>query len=108
MNRRVVSQAVVIATGVASTAAARSSASRSATARTACSEPPFLRSLKTRGLTGARTVFAQPEADHVHTQLDVIAGMVGRQFPAVEIMLRDAKADLLTFAAFPVTHWKTI
>ena len=31
-----------------------------------------------------RTVFAQPDAEHVHSQLDVIAGMLGRQFPEVE------------------------
>ena len=37
-----------------------------------------------------RTVFAQPDAQHVHEQLEVIAGMLGRQFPKVEAMLRDA------------------
>ncbi len=37
-----------------------------------------------------RTVFAQPDAEHVHSQLDVIAGMLGRQFPAVEAVLREA------------------
>jgi putative transposase len=28
-----------------------------------------------------RTILAQPDADHVHAQLDVIAGMLGQQFP---------------------------
>jgi putative transposase len=28
-----------------------------------------------------RTIFAQPDAHHVHEQLDVIAGVLGRQFP---------------------------
>ena len=37
----------------------------------------------------ARAVFAQPDADHVRDQLDVIAGMLGRQLPKVETMLRD-------------------
>jgi putative transposase len=55
-----------------------------------------------------RTIFAQPDAEHVHSQLDVIAGMLGRQFPKVEAMLRDAEADLLAFTGFPVTHWKKI
>jgi putative transposase len=55
-----------------------------------------------------RTVFAQPDAEHVHSQLDVIAGMLGRQFPAVEQMLRDAAADLLAFTDFPIGHWKKI
>jgi len=29
-----------------------------------------------------RTVFAQPDADHVHSQLDVIAGMLALPVPA--------------------------
>ncbi len=55
-----------------------------------------------------RTVFAQPDAEHVRSQLDVIAAMLGRQFPQVETMLRDAKDDLLAFTDFPVPHWKKI
>ena len=51
-----------------------------------------------------RTVFAQPDAEHVHSQLDVIAGMRGRQFPKVEWMLRDAAEDLLAFTDFPIGH----
>jgi transposase-like protein len=37
-----------------------------------------------------RTIFAQPDAEHVRSQLDVIAGTLGRQFPQVETMLREA------------------
>ena len=37
-----------------------------------------------------RTVFAQPGPVHVAEQLDTIATMLGRQFPKVERMLRDA------------------
>ena len=55
-----------------------------------------------------RTIFAQPDAEHVHSQLDVIAGMLGRQFPQVEAMLREAADDLLAFTAFPVSHWKQL
>ena len=44
----------------------------------------------------------------MHIQLDVIAGMLGRQFPQVEAMLRDAEDDLLAFTGFPVAHWKKI
>ena len=51
-----------------------------------------------------RTIFAQPDAGHVREQLDVIAGMLGRQFPQVEAMLRDAADDLLAFTAFPIGH----
>src|SRR5215210_100961 len=65
----------------------------------------FLRNLLARVPRGnaemvaaaVRTIFAQPDAEHVHSQLDVIAGMLGRQFPAVEAMLRDAAEDLLAF-----------
>ena len=55
-----------------------------------------------------RTIFAKPDATHVHDQLDVIAGMLGRQFPKLEILLRDAPPDLLAFTSFPVSHWKKV
>ena len=55
-----------------------------------------------------RTIFAQPKADMVSDQLEVIAGMLGRQSPKVETMLRDAAEDLLAFTDFPVAHWKKI
>jgi putative transposase len=55
-----------------------------------------------------RTIFAQPGAASVRNQLDVIAGMLGRQFPKVETMLRDARDDLTAFADFPAEHWKKI
>jgi putative transposase len=55
-----------------------------------------------------RTIFAQPKADMVTDQLGVIAGMLGRQLPKVEQMLRDAAEDLLAFTAFPAAHWKKI
>lgn len=55
-----------------------------------------------------RTVFAQPDADHVGAQLDEIARMLAPQFPDVSSMLIEAREDLLAFAAFPVAHWKKI
>jgi putative transposase len=55
-----------------------------------------------------RTIFAQPDAEHVRGQLDTVAGMLGRQQPKVESMLRDAAADITAFADFPVPHWKKI
>jgi transposase-like protein len=55
-----------------------------------------------------RTIFAQPDTEHVRDQLDVIATMLGRQFPKVEAMLRDAADDLTAFADFPVARWKKI
>jgi putative transposase len=55
-----------------------------------------------------RTIFAQPDAASVRSQLEVIAGMLGRQFPKVEQMLRDSAEDITAFAAFPAAHWKKI
>jgi transposase-like protein len=55
-----------------------------------------------------RTVFAQPTADAVRTQLDTVADMLGRQFPRVRKMLLEAKEDLTAFADFPHQHWKKI
>ena len=55
-----------------------------------------------------RTIFAQPSPVHVRDQLEVIATMLGRQFPKVEAMLREASEDITAFAAFPVSHWKKI
>jgi putative transposase len=55
-----------------------------------------------------RTIFAQPKAEMVRDQLEVIAGMLGRQSSKVERMLRDAAVDLLAFTGFPPAHWKKI
>jgi putative transposase len=55
-----------------------------------------------------RTIFAQPSPVHVRDQLEVIVAMLGRQFPKVEAMLRDAADDITAFAGFPVAHWKKI
>jgi len=55
-----------------------------------------------------RTIFAQPDAAAVAEQLEVIAEKLGRQFPAVEAMLRDAAVDITSFAAFPTAHWRKI
>lgn len=55
-----------------------------------------------------RTIFAQPDATAVGEQLEVIAEKLGRQFPAVEAMLRDAAVDITSFAAFPTAHWRKI
>jgi putative transposase len=55
-----------------------------------------------------RTIFAQPDAEHVREQLDTIASMLGRQLPKVESMLRQAADDITAFADFPVPNWKKI
>ena len=55
-----------------------------------------------------RTVFAQPGQAAVADQLETIAAKLGRQFPAVEAMLREAAPDVCAFAAFPPAHWKKV
>jgi len=55
-----------------------------------------------------RTIFAQPDAEHVVEQFEVIAQMLGRQLPKVEQMLHDAHDDLLAFTGFPISHQKLI
>jgi putative transposase len=55
-----------------------------------------------------RTIFAQPDPEHVHEQFEVIAAMLGRQAPKVEAMMRAAKEDLLAFTTFPRAHWRQI
>jgi putative transposase len=159
VNHRVVSQAVVIATGVRADGWREVLGFAVGDSEDGAFWTAFLRSLKARGLGGVqlvisdahtglkqaisgvligsswqrcrvhflrnvlaqvpkgsaemvaaaiRTIFAQPSAQMVRDQLGVIAGMLGRQFPKVEAMLRDAAEDLLAFTAFPPAHWKKI
>jgi transposase-like protein len=159
VNRRVVSQAVVVGTGVAADGRREVLGFAVGDSEDGAFWTAFLRSLKARGLAGVqlviadahlglrhaveavfagasvqrcrvhflrnvlarvpkgsaemvaaaiRTIFAQPDAAHVREQLGVIAGMLGRQFPTVEALLRDGEPELLAFAAFPVSHWKKI
>jgi putative transposase len=55
-----------------------------------------------------RTIFAQPTAELVRAQVDVVADLLRAKFPAVAAMLTDAKADLTAFADFPEAHWRKI
>jgi putative transposase len=159
VDRRVVSQAVVVATGVRGDGWREVLGFAVGDSEDGAFWTAFLRSLKARGLGGVqlvisdahtglkqaiaavllgaawqrcrvhflrnvlaqvpkgnaemvaaaiRTIFAQPDQQHVREQLDVIAGMLGRQLPKVETSLRDAADDLLAFTSFPPGHWKKI
>jgi putative transposase len=55
-----------------------------------------------------RTIFAQPDAHHVRSQLDEVARMLAAKFPDVATMLTDSAEDLLAFAEFPLAHWRKI
>lgn len=48
-----------------------------------------------------RTIFAQPTAKAVRSQLDTVADMLGKQFPKVKQMLIEAKDDLTALVARP-------
>src|SRR5215216_438154 len=52
-----------------------------------------------------RTTFAQPTGAEVIDQLDKVAAMLAPKFPAVAVMLIDAREDLTAFASFPTSHW---
>jgi putative transposase len=159
VNHRVVSQAVVVATGVAADGHREVLGFDVGDSEDGAFWTAFLRSLKARGLGGVqlvisdahaglkvaissvllgaawqrcrvhflrnvlaqvpkgsaemvaatiRTIFAQPGPVQVREQLEVIAGMLGRQFPKVEAMLHEAADDITAFASFPLSHWKKI
>ena len=159
VNRRVVSQAVVVATGVCGDGRREVLGFAVGDGEDGAFWTALLRALKARGLAGVqlviadahlglrqavqatmagaaiqrcrvhflrnllaqvpkgsaemvaaavRTIFAQPDATHVHEQLTVVATMLGRQFPKLEAMLHDAATEVLAFTAFPVSHWKKV
>jgi putative transposase len=159
VNHRVVSQAVVIATGVTGDGRREVLGFDVGDSEDGAFWTAFLRSLKARGLAGVqlvisdahtglkqaveavmfgaswqrcrmhflrnvlaqvprgntemvaaaiRTIFAQPDTTHVIEQFETIAAMLGRQLPKIEQMMREARDDLLAFAAFPQQHWRKI
>jgi putative transposase len=55
-----------------------------------------------------RTIFAQPDAEHVRSQLDEVCRMLAGQFPQVSSMISNAADDLLAFSGFPQAHWRKI
>jgi len=55
-----------------------------------------------------RTIFAQPDATHVRSQLDEVTRMLAERFPDLAVMLGDAATDLLAFTDFPQAHWRKI
>jgi len=159
VNRRVVSRAVVIATGVAADGRREVLGCDVGDSENEVFWTDFLRGLRDRGLggvqlvisdshrgltnaigtvlTGAawqrcrvhfmrnvlarvgkgqaemvaaaiRTVFAQPTPDTVRDAVGTVADTLNRQFPAVAMMLRDAREEITAFADFPQAHWRKI
>ena len=160
VNHRVVSQAVVVATGVAADGHREVLGFDVGDSEDGAFWTAFLRSLKARGLAGVQLVISDAHAGPegrdrrgaARRGLAALPGplpaqragpgpqglrgdgrrgdphhlrparpratsassstpsprMLGRQFPKVEAMLRDAADDITAFAAFPVSHWKKI
>lgn len=48
-----------------------------------------------------RTIFAQPDTEHVFAQFHEVVRMLTRSHPKVAGMLEDAKNDILAFCEFP-------
>jgi putative transposase len=55
-----------------------------------------------------RTIFSQPDRQHVNTQFDEVTRTLQQSHPKVAVMLDDARDDILAFAGFPVKHWRQI
>jgi transposase-like protein len=55
-----------------------------------------------------RTIFAQPDKEHVLTQFAEVVRMLERAHPKAAQMLEDARDDLLAFRTFPTRHWRQI
>ena len=55
-----------------------------------------------------RTIFAQPDTEHVFTQFHEVVRMLTRSHPKIAGMLEDAKNDILAFCEFPIAHWRQI
>jgi putative transposase len=55
-----------------------------------------------------RTIFAQPDRQHVASQFDEVSRMLQKLHPKVAVMLDDARDDILAFAGFPAKHWRQI
>ena len=55
-----------------------------------------------------RTIFAQPDPEHVATPRGPGPRPARRTFPKVGPLMDDAKAEVLAFTAFPTAHWRKI
>jgi putative transposase len=55
-----------------------------------------------------RTVFAQPDGQHITGQLTEVVTMLQRSHPKVAVMLEAAREDVTAFRTFPTSHWRQI
>ncbi len=55
-----------------------------------------------------RTIFAQPDAEAAHEQLEKVASALEPKLPRVAELLRDAQDDVLAYMVFPPSHWRQL
>ena len=55
-----------------------------------------------------RSIFALAEPDELRARYDEVTDTVQARFPKAAASLRDARRDVLAFAAFPREHWRKI
>jgi putative transposase len=62
------------------------------------------------GLVGTlvRSIFDQPDAEHVHRQHALVVVELEPRFPAAAEHLAAAREDILAFTGFPPEHWRQI
>jgi putative transposase len=55
-----------------------------------------------------RSIFALAEPDELRARYDEVTNTLAARFPKAADSLRDARTDVLAFAAFPRDHWRKI
>jgi len=55
-----------------------------------------------------RTIFAQPDGESTHLQLQRVANNLRPRFASVADQLEEAEEDLLAYTAFPREHWRQL
>lgn len=76
----------------------------------------FMRNLLTKVPKGAqpfvatlvRSIFAQPTAAEVASQLARVVEQLDEKFHEASVMLEEAGPDITAFSSFPQTHWRQI
>ena len=58
--------------------------------------------------TMVRTIYQQPSAEEVHSQLNRVVDQLSERFPEASSMLAEAGTDILAFTSFPGAHWKQV
>ena len=58
--------------------------------------------------TMVRTIYQQPSAEEVHSQLERVVDQLSERFPQASSMLAEDGADVLAFTGFPGAHWKQV